>query len=73
MRARHQVSKLLLRQGIVYCSGAAWASAHDTWLRQQRFDTPALQMTYECDCDAVLTVKARRDRGPCCAHVAQGS
>lgn len=62
MRARHRLSKLPLRQGIVYSSGAAWTSAHDAWLRRQRFDTPPLQMAYECDYDAVLTVKARRDR-----------
>lgn len=62
MRARHRLSKLLLRQGIVYSGGAAWTSAHDVWLRQQRFTSPSLQTTYESDYDAVLTVKARRDR-----------
>ena len=49
MRARHRLSKLLLRQGIVYSSGRAWTSAHDAWLRRQRFDASALQMTYESD------------------------
>ena len=62
MRARHRLSKLLLRQGIVYSGGQAWTGAHDAWLRRQRFDAPALQMTFESDYDAVLTVKARRDR-----------
>jgi transposase len=62
MRARHRLSKLLLRQGIVYSGGQAWTGAHDAWLRRQRFDAPALQMTFECDYEAVLTVKARRDR-----------
>jgi transposase len=62
MRARHRLSKLLLRQGIVYCGGQAWTGAHETWLRRQRFDSPALQLTFESDHDAVLTVKARRDR-----------
>jgi transposase len=62
MRARHRLSKLLLRQGIVYSSGQAWTDAHDAWLRRQRFDSPALRATYESDYDAVLTVKARRDR-----------
>ena len=62
MRARHRLSKLLLRQGIVYSGGRAWTGAHDGWLRRQRFDAPALQMTFESDYDAVLTVKARRDR-----------
>jgi transposase len=62
MRARHRLSKLLLRQGIVYSGGHAWTGAHDAWLRRQRFDAHALQMTFESDYDAVLTVKARRDR-----------
>jgi transposase len=52
----------LLRQGIVYSGGQAWTGAHDAWLRRQRFDAPALQMTFESDYDAVLSVKARRDR-----------
>ncbi len=62
MRARHRLSKLLLRQGIVYCDGRAWPDAHDVWLRRQRFDASALLMTFESNYDAVLAVKARRDR-----------
>jgi transposase len=62
MRARHRLSKLLLRQGIVYSDGDAWTVAHDAWLRRQRFDSHALQTTFESDHDAVLTVKGRRDR-----------
>jgi transposase len=62
MRARHRLSKLLLRQGIVYSQGRAWTGTHDLWLRRQRFDAPALQMTFESDYDTVLSVKARRDR-----------
>lgn len=61
-RARHRLSKLLLRQEIVCPGGAAWADNYDVWLRRQRFDSPALQMTYESDSDPVLIVKARRDR-----------
>jgi hypothetical protein len=62
MRARHRLSKLLLRQGISYSGGRAWTGTHDTWLRRQRFDGSALQLTFESDYDAVLTVKDRRDR-----------
>ena len=29
MRARHRLSKLLLRHGIVYSGGKAWTQAHD--------------------------------------------
>jgi transposase len=62
MRSRHRLSKLLLRQGIVYSGGRAWTGAHDAWLRRQRFDSVALQLAYESGYDAVLAVQARRDR-----------
>jgi transposase len=62
MRARHRLSKLLLRQGIVYSGGNAWTGAHDTWLRRQHFDARAIQLTFESDYDTVLGVRARRDR-----------
>jgi transposase len=62
MRARHRLSKLLLRHGIVYSGGQAWTGAHDTWLRRQRFDTRAVQLAFESDYDAVLATSARRDR-----------
>jgi transposase len=62
MRARHRISKLLLRHGIVYYDGRAWTGRHDAWLRRQRFDQPATRLAFESDYDAVLTVTARRDR-----------
>ena len=33
MRARHRLSKMLLRHGIVYYDGDAWTGKHDLWLR----------------------------------------
>lgn len=62
MRARHRLSKLLLRHGIIYCDGAAWTQVHDRWLRRVRFDTPATTLAFESDYEAVLAVTARRDR-----------
>ncbi|MEU4288395.1 IS110 family transposase [Kribbella sp. NPDC026596] len=62
MRARHRLSKLLLRQGIVYSGGQAWTGAHDAWLRRQSFDSAPLRLTFESDYDALLAVQARRDR-----------
>src|SRR5437763_11307376 len=41
MRARHRLSKLLLRHGLVY-DASAWTLAHDAWLRRQRFDSRPL-------------------------------
>ena len=35
MRARHRLSKLLLRHGIVYYGGEAWTGKHDAWLRHE--------------------------------------
>lgn len=34
MSVRHRISKLLLRQGIVYSGGEAWNGKHEKWLRQ---------------------------------------
>jgi transposase len=62
MRARHRLSKLLLRHGIVYSGGAAWTGKHDAWLRSQRFEVPVTGLTFDSDYDAVLSVTARRDR-----------
>jgi transposase len=62
MRARHRLSKLLLRQGIVYSGGQAWTETHDRWLRQQRFDNHVTTMTFESDYEAMIAVKVRRDR-----------
>ncbi len=69
MRARHRVSKLLLRHGRVYADGPAWTGAHQAWLGRQRLDgrdgsegSPAAHAALESDCDAVWAVTARRDR-----------
>ena len=74
MRARHRLSKLLLRQGIVYNGGKAWTDMHNLWLRQQRFDSMATHLAFvrgpftwpltafESDYDTVLAVTARRRR-----------
>src|SRR6478735_6259691 len=58
MRARHRLSKLLLRHGIVYSGGNAWTGPHDRWLHQQHFTNPTTQMTFESDYETVLAVTA---------------
>jgi transposase len=45
-RARHRLSKFLLRHGRVFRAGSAWTYAHERWLVTQRFDDPALTATY---------------------------
>src|SRR3954469_4327654 len=65
MRARHRLSKLLVRHGIVYSGGDAWTGKHDQWLRHEalpQLTSRATRMTFDSDYDSVLATKARRDR-----------
>ena len=65
MRARHRLSKLLLRHGIVYYGGKAWTGQHDLWLRREalpQLTAQATRATFDSDYEAVLAVKGRRDR-----------
>jgi transposase len=62
MRSRHRVSKLLLRNGIVYSGGKAWTELHDRWLRQQRFDQAPTQAAFDDAYETVVLATARRAR-----------
>jgi transposase len=62
MAARHRLSKLLLRQGIVYYDGKAWTTRHEQWLRTHRFDARGLQLAYDTAFDAMLATLDRRNR-----------
>lgn len=62
MSSRHRLSKLLLRQGIIYSGGNAWTQRHELWLRAQRFDNTALQLAYDSAFDAMLACLDRRNR-----------
>ena len=62
MSARHRLSKLLLRQGIVYYGGRAWTGKHELWLRMHRFEVAGLQLAYDAAFDAMLATVDRRDR-----------
>jgi transposase len=67
MTARHRVSKLLLRQGIVYSGGKAWTAVHDRWLCTQRqtatfVAAAGLELAFDTAYDTVLATTARRDR-----------
>jgi transposase len=62
MRARHRLSKLLLRHGLVW-QAAAWTQAHAQWLGTLRFgQQPSLGVAFDEAYGAVLAVQARRDR-----------
>jgi transposase len=60
MRARHRLSKLLLRQGLVY-EGSTWTLAHEAWLRRLRFESRPLAIAFDESYATVLQAKLRRD------------
>ena len=60
MRARHRLSKLLLRRGILW-EERAWTGAHELRLSRQRFFERPLQIAYEEALAAMLSVRERRD------------
>ena len=60
MRARHRLSKLLLRHGAVY-DATAWTKAHDVWLRRQRFDGGPLAIVFDECYGRMIDAKSRRD------------
>lgn len=62
MRARHRVSKLLLRHGHVYYGGQTWSAKHHAWLHRIRFADLGTRCAYEADLEAIDFAVARRDR-----------
>src|SRR5581483_7862332 len=60
MRARHRLSKLLLRHGLVY-DATAWTRTHDVWLRRQRFVGGPLAIVFDECYSRMLDAKNRRD------------
>lgn len=60
LRARHRVSKFLLRHGRQRPEGMrAWTGRHATWLAQQRFELATLQGVYD-EYRGALTLAADR-------------
>ena len=68
MRARHRLSKLLLRNGIVYYGGAAWTGKHETWLHHDALPQltartgRATALAFDNDYETVMATLARRRR-----------
>src|SRR5436305_1416097 len=60
MRARHRLSKLLLRHGLVY-DATAWTRTHDAWLRRQRFQGGPLAIVFDECYGRIIDAKSRRD------------
>jgi transposase len=78
MRARHRLSKFLLRHGERYTSGRTWTAAHLTWLRRHNFDDRCAQATFVDYLAAVEIITGRRgtlvgaleQAIPSCGHAA---
>jgi len=59
LRARHRLSKFLLRQGRLYHDSKAWSKGHRVWVRQQRFDLAVAQQTFDAYLRALEEAEAR--------------
>ena len=47
LRARHRLSKFLLRHGCIYRETKSWGVKHREWLRTVRFEWAALQQSFD--------------------------
>ena len=46
MTARHRVSKMLLRHGLVYPENTTWTTRHRAWLARQQFTEPVSELVF---------------------------
>jgi transposase len=78
MRARHRLSKFLLRRGYRYQDGQAWTPRHARWLRGLAFEELCAQATFADYCAGVELLAGRRatlvstleQAVPDCSHAA---
>lgn len=59
LRARHRLTKFLLRQGLAWREGKGWTVAHRTWLRGLRFENQSHMRTFEAYHRSVEEIDAR--------------
>lgn len=62
MRARHLLSKLLLRKGVVYDGGGTWTRAHREWLSRVELPDPCERLVLEEYLEGVRSLELRRRR-----------
>ncbi len=60
MTARHRVSKMLLRHGIVYDGATTWTRPHRLWLSRQAFPEPVSDLAFADLVAAVDGLTARK-------------
>ena len=58
-RARHRLSKMLMRRGFVYRDGRNWTGKHRPWLRSLSFEEAATQAVFDDYLAAVETLEDR--------------
>lgn len=56
----YRISKLLLRQGIIYSGRQAWTGLHEIWLNRQHFSEPARELTYRSCLAGMRAIDERR-------------
>lgn len=59
LRARHRLSKFLLRHGRVYQTTKTWGVRHRQWLHAQHFDLAPLEQTFTAYLRALEEIEAR--------------
>lgn len=62
MRARHLLSKFLLRKGLVYREGSAWTLKHRRWLSRIVLSDPCEQLVFQEYLEEVRSAELRRTR-----------
>lgn len=62
LRARHRLSKFLLRHGRTFSEATAWTKAHWSWIRAQRFELPLLERLRDEHVVAIEMRLAQRDQ-----------
>ena len=62
MRARHLLSKFLLRKGIVYPGKTAWTKTHREWLGRLEFADPCERLVFGEYLESVRSLELRRAR-----------
>lgn len=62
MRARHRLSKFLLRKGLRWEGATSWTQAHRRWLRAVELPEPVERLVYGELLEAVAAAEGRRRR-----------
>lgn len=60
MRARHRLSKLLLRRGLTFNGGKNWSHRHKQWLKSLEFEHAADRVVFEDYCLAIELIEERQ-------------